>query len=70
MITYTEADLEALKEALVSGASEVSIGDRRVKYKSHEEIVQAMKIVQASLDAQASKTTQNNFPATFSKGQK
>jgi hypothetical protein len=68
-ITFTSADLDALKEALLSGATEVSIGDRRIRYKSQAEIIQAIKMVQAALDGVPSEST-TQIAATFSKGQK
>lgn len=67
MITFTQADLDNLKAALVSGASEVQIGDRKVKYKSQKEILEAIRIVQQSLE-DASPSSVNVIPTGFSKG--
>ena len=68
-MTFTTADLDALKEALISGATEVQIGDRRVKYKSQKEIIQAIKMIQSVIDGAPSET-QNVISTTYTKGRK
>lgn len=45
-ITFTQADLDALKEAFVTGALEVQIGDRRVVYRSQKDLLAAMKMIE------------------------
>jgi hypothetical protein len=47
---FTTADLAALKSALASGATEVQIGDRRVKYQSLKDMIAIIKMVQEELD--------------------
>jgi hypothetical protein len=49
-LTFTQADLDALKEAFVTGALEVQIGDRRVKYRSQSELLAAIDMVQNALN--------------------
>lgn len=68
-LTFTESDLAALKAALLSGASEVSIGDRRVKYKTQKELIEAIRMVEAYLNQSggSSVVTQTIAP-TVSKG--
>lgn len=69
-VTYTQADLDALKEALVTGASEVQIGDRRLKYRTQAELLQAMKIVQSFLAAESvTEPSPSLIQATYKKGQ-
>ena len=68
-MTFTTADLDALKEALISGATEVQIGDRRVKYKSQKEIIQAIKMIQSVIDGAPSETP-NVISTTYTKGRK
>lgn len=50
-MTFTQTDLDALKEALVSGVLEVSIGDRRVKYRTQAELLAVIKMVEDSMEA-------------------
>ena len=69
-VTYTQADLDALKEALVTGASEVQIGDRKIRYRSQVEILQAMKIVQTFLAAEPTTTASTSLiQSTYKKGE-
>lgn len=49
-LVFTQANLDDLKAALISGAMEVQIGDRRVKYRSQAELLAAIKMVQNYLD--------------------
>lgn len=48
-LTFTQADLDALKAAFVTGALEVQIGDRRVKYRSQNELLAAIKMVEQAV---------------------
>lgn len=68
-IVYTEADLVALKKALLSPNSEVTIGDQRVRFKSTAEIIKTIQIVQDYLRGIPT-VSSNVIPATFSKGRK
>jgi hypothetical protein len=47
---FTEADLAALKAALASGATEVQIGDRRIRYQSLKDMLAVIKLVQEELE--------------------
>lgn len=49
-LVFTQTDLENLKAALVSGASEVQIGDRVVKYRSQRDLLAAIQMVQNYLE--------------------
>jgi hypothetical protein len=49
-VTFTQADLDALKAAFVTGALEVQIGERRVKYRSQSELLAAINMVDAAIN--------------------
>jgi hypothetical protein len=68
-VTYTQADLDALKDALVTGASEVQIGDRKIRYRSQAELLQAMKIVEAQLTPVSTSVSTSLIQGTYRKGQ-
>ena len=52
-MAYTQAQLEALQQALASGELRVRFSDREVTYRSVQELEQAIATVQASLDVTA-----------------
>lgn len=52
-ITFTQADLDNLKEALVSGASSVTIGDRTVTFRTKQELIDLIGFVKAQLNGEA-----------------
>lgn len=71
-ITYTQTDLDNLKEALLTGAEEVVIGDRKIRYRGQQHLLQLIKMVQDSINGAISSTTgtaPNLIQATFKKGQ-
>lgn len=68
-IVYTTTDLENLKSALLTGAEEVQIGERKIKYRSQEKLLQMIKIVTAYLDGEATSTSSNLIQATYTKGE-
>lgn len=49
-LTFTQADLDALKAAFLTGALEVQIGDRRIKYRDQAALLAAISMVQAAVD--------------------
>jgi hypothetical protein len=59
MVTFTQQDLETLKEALLTGAEEVQIGDRKIKYRGQDQILAAMKMVQDYLSGVTSDISSN-----------
>lgn len=63
---FTQADLDALKAALVSGTLTVSIGDRTVTYRSQKDLIEAIKMVQAELSPPSSNPS--IVKATYSRG--
>lgn len=68
-MNFTQDDLIALKAALLMPEAEVTIGDRRVKFKTQKEILQMIQIVQEALDGVPTESP-NQIAASFSKGQK
>jgi len=70
-LTFTSDDLANAKAALTSGAMEVQIGDRRVKYRSQNEILELIAMIEDYLNGVDS-TTDNPrmIQAGFSRGEK
>lgn len=69
-ITFTQQDLDNLKEALLTGAEEVQIGDRRIKYRSQQHLEKLIQMVEASLSNSATSSSSSKvIQAKFSKGQ-
>jgi len=59
-MAYTEAQLQALRDALARGERRVTFADKTVEYRSVEELKAAIREVEAALarDAGAPKTRQ------------
>ncbi len=56
---FTQEDLLNLKEALVSGASTVTVGGRSITYRSKKELLELIKIVQDELAGNDPSVTEN-----------
>lgn len=54
-MAYTTADLTAVEKALARGETEVSFGDRSVKYRSVNELQKLRRTIQLELDRAANK---------------
>jgi hypothetical protein len=69
-LTFTQSDLNALKAALVTGALEVQIGDKRVKYRSQSELLAAIKMVDEAVNGISTDVDENpnTIKAGFSRG--
>ncbi len=52
-MAFTQKDLDAVKMAIASGELEVQYGDKRVRYRSMDELTRAARIIQGELDAAA-----------------
>lgn len=50
-MAYSQADLDALDKAIASGTLEVQYADRRVKYRSMDELLQARQHVASQMAA-------------------
>lgn len=49
MITYTQDDLDALKEALLTGASQVTVNGRTIIYRSKKELMELIGMIEDQL---------------------
>jgi predicted GTPase len=49
MSTYTEAQLQALRDALARGEKRVTFGDKTVEYRTVEELKTAIREVEAAM---------------------
>lgn len=67
-LSFTQANLDALKEALLTGATEVQIGDRVVKYRSQKEILKMINIIEEHLNGISSTSAPNTVVPSYSKG--
>ena len=50
-MSWSQAELDALKSAIAKGEKRVSFGDRSVEYRSLAEMIQALGMMQAEVDA-------------------
>jgi len=48
-MAFTQDDLTAIEEAIASGALEVEYNDRKVKYRSINELLKARDLIQKKL---------------------
>ncbi len=68
-ITFTQTDLDNLKEALVTGAEEITIGDKKIKFRNQDHLMELIKMAQNSIDGSATSNTSSSvIQARFSKG--
>lgn len=49
MSAFTQADLDALEQAIASGQMEVRIGDRKVVYRTLKEMLEIRTMMRSSL---------------------
>ena len=68
MIPYTTTQLDALRRALVTGERRVSFGDKTVEYRSVEELLAAMRTVEAELARAAGARPTRQVRITTGKG--
>ena len=54
--TYTEAQLQALRDSLARGERRVTFGDKTVEYRTVEELKQAIAEVEAAMHKDAVST--------------
>ncbi len=54
--TYTEAQLQALRDALARGEKRVTFGDKTVEYRTVDELKQAIAEVEAAMHKDAVST--------------
>ena len=58
-LIFTQADLDALKEAWVTGATGVKIGDRWVQFDSREQLEARMREIMNYLEGNSSASDDN-----------
>lgn len=70
-VVFTQADLDNLKAAYVSGARKVQVGNRLVEYNSPDEILKAMETVANYLAGNSTSIDDNPsvIQSTFSRGE-
>jgi hypothetical protein len=66
-MAYTQAQLEALQEALASGTLTVTYEGRSITYRSVQELQRAIAVVQNALNQQSGKRTRQ-YRLSGSKG--
>lgn len=52
-MAFTQSDLDAVKRAIASGQLEVQYGDKRVRYRSFDDLERAARMIGAELDEAA-----------------
>jgi hypothetical protein len=67
-MAYTQADLDALDAAIASSQLEVQYGDRRVKFRSTAELLQARQHVAAQLAATGGRRSHSRFTFATARG--
>ncbi len=70
-LTFTQADLDRLKEAYLTGAREVQVGDRKIVYNSPKDILAAIQVVQEYIEGVSTDVDDNPsiIRPTFSRGE-
>ena len=67
-MSYSTEQLEALRRALVTGERRVSFGNKTVEYRSVEELLAAMRTVEAELARVADSRHTRQVRITTGKG--
>lgn len=50
-MAFTQSDLDSIKKAIAGSQLEVQYGDKRVKYRSFDDLERAARMISADLDA-------------------
>lgn len=64
---YTIEDLVSLKQALISGASQTTIGDRTVTWRTVKELLELIKIVENDLAGNTPQSDNSVIKSSFDK---
>jgi hypothetical protein len=67
-MAYTQADLDALDRAIASSQLEVEYGDRRVKYRSMDELLSARQHVAQQLALASGHRSHHRFTFATARG--
>jgi hypothetical protein len=66
-MAFTQAQLDALETAIAAGTLEVSVGDKKVRYHSLDEMIRLREIMRNQLDVAAQSQKSRASFATFTK---
>ena len=67
-MTYTQSDLDAIKQAIASGELEVAYSDKKVKYRSINELIKAKNMIEKELAAESGTRPARMYRVNVSKG--
>lgn len=67
-MAYTQADLDAIKAAIATGAKKVKFRDKEVEYNSIEELLQAQAAIESELGQSVSTRRPSRLFGNFGKG--
>lgn len=63
-MAFTSEDVAALKAAIAKGARRVRQGDEEVEYSSLDEMLRALRIMQAEVDGGSASNLHVSYPRT------
>ena len=66
-MAFTQVQLDALETAIAAGTLEVSVGDKKVRYHSLDEMIRLREIIRNQLDVAAQSQKSRASVATFTK---
>lgn len=67
-MAYSQADLDALDKAIASGTLSVQYGDRRVQYRSMDELLLARRHVADQIAAATGRRSHHRFVFSTARG--
>jgi len=68
ILTYTTAQLDALKQALALSERRVTFGDKTVEYRSVEELKVAIQTIETEISRTATASPKRQIRVTTAKG--
>lgn len=66
-MSWTASDLVAIEAAIASGALSVQFSDRRVQYRTMDELLKARAIIKAQVESSTVSTSTRSTFASYSK---
>lgn len=67
-MAFTSTDLDNIKAAISTGELEVQIGDKRVRYRSMAELLQAKRVIEDELAGLSGRRRPRAALVSFSRG--
>lgn len=67
-MAFTSADLTAIETAIASGELSVQYADRRVQYRSVDELLRARETIAKAIDSASGRRRPRQFRVNVSKG--